>query len=77
MSGEAFLVGANWSSKDGKRNVVIEAELNQGRERTFMIRNLVTGRVGRIELSGLARKFRFAGYDPAHQKPSTGESNAL
>lgn len=63
---EMFLVGANWVSDDGKRNVVINREVTGGRDRTFVIRNVQTGRSNRIELPGLTRKFRFVGYDPAY-----------
>lgn len=61
-----FLVGANWTSNDGKRNVVIDREVSGGRDRTFILRNVATGRSNRIELPGLTRKYCFTGYDPEY-----------
>ena len=60
----AYSPGANWSSRDGRRNIVIDRELQSYRGRAFSIRNLSTNRLTNIELSGLLRKFRFVGYDP-------------
>lgn len=63
---DQYKPGANWASKDGKRNVVIDTELHTYRCRAFAIRNLTTDRVSRIEISGLDRKFRFIGFDHAY-----------
>jgi hypothetical protein len=65
---DQFKVGANWASKDGKRNIVIDSELFSYRGRCFAIHNLATGRVTNIEIGGLTRKFRFTGYDPAYRE---------
>lgn len=66
---ERFCPGAQWSSKDGKRNVVIvESERGQ-RGPAFVIRNLSTGRDNRIEIAGLMRKFQHTGFDPAFADP--------
>lgn len=62
----AYEPGANWSSKDGGRHVVIVSASRSDRGCEFVIRNAVTGRQSRIEIAGLDRKFRFAGYDPAY-----------
>lgn len=65
---DQYKPGANWTSKDGKRNIVITHEGLQGRGKWFAIRNLATGMTRYIELSGLDRKFRFTGYDPAFKE---------
>ena len=64
---EHYLPGANWTSKDGRRHIVIVREIHSHRGRAFTIRNLSTGRESQIEISGLSRKFNFGGYDPAFE----------
>jgi len=59
--------GANWSSNDGERNVVIVSDELGYRGPAFVIRNLATGRKSRIEIAGLLSKFRFVGFD--HRQP--------
>ncbi|WP_301122998.1 hypothetical protein [Mycolicibacterium fortuitum] len=62
---EAYQLGAQWSSKDGERKVVIVAGQRGSRGTEFVIRNLKTGRESRIELAGLVKKFRYTGLDQA------------
>jgi hypothetical protein len=50
--------GANWTSKDGKRNIVIVSDDLGYRGPAFTIRNLETDRQCRIEITGLINKFR-------------------
>lgn len=67
---EIYQPGANWISRDGKRNVVIVSDELGYRGPAFLIRNLETGRESRIEVTGLHRKFRFDGFDPAFAQTS-------
>lgn len=60
---DKYSPGANWSSNDGKRNVVIVSDEVGYRGPAFIIRNLATGRKSRIEAPGLNKKFRFVGFD--------------
>ncbi|SHU66389.1 Uncharacterised protein [Mycobacteroides abscessus subsp. abscessus] len=77
MDDEQYRPGDIWSSKDGKRNVVIVAGLRGLRGTVYTIRNLTTGRDSRIERPGLVKKFRHVGFDPAfkaNNEPSTDKS---
>lgn len=65
MDDEQYRPGDIWSSKDGKRNVVIVNDLRGLRGTVYTIRNLTTGRDSRIERQGLVKKFRHMGFDPA------------
>ena len=49
---EIYQPGANWISRDGKRNVVIVSDELGYRGPAFLIRNLETGRESRIEVTG-------------------------
>jgi hypothetical protein len=67
---EAYQPGAKWTSKDGKRNVVVVSDELGFRGPAFMIRNLDSGRENRIEIQGLMKKFRYTGFDPAFADPT-------
>jgi len=74
MADEMYHPGANWSAKDGKRNVVIIDCVKGSRGLEFTIRNLHTARESRIEWAGLVKKFRYMGFDPAFEDSEDEDS---